>query len=101
MDKRQAGVRRYLSDTSMACSTPSAILTPSPSSTPATDTEDQPRNPTTPRGLVVRSRALPSTPASKAPSTRRREPGVESALVSLSNRRGSMSEPHQSHAQRQ
>ena len=52
MDKRQAGVRRYLSDTSMACSTPSAILTPSPSTTTATDTDDQPRNPITARGTA-------------------------------------------------
>ena len=34
------------------CSTPSAILTPPPPSQPATDTEDQPPNPTTPRGTA-------------------------------------------------
>jgi len=39
-DEWQAGDRPYLSDTSMAEFCPSAILNPSPNSTPATDTED-------------------------------------------------------------
>jgi hypothetical protein len=39
-DDWQASERRYLSEGSMACCTPSAILNSSPNSTPATNTDD-------------------------------------------------------------
>ena len=54
-------------------STPSAILTTSPSSTAATDTEDQPRIPTTPRGTAREPSSWRNEQAAQA-RRRRRDP---------------------------
>ena len=55
-DEWQASDRRYLSEGSMAKLYRRARLTTPPNSTAATDTEDQPRNPTTQRGAATSQR---------------------------------------------